>query len=90
MIEKNTYSQDHFVGQNDGMTTNLEEKRMSPIKIAVMLVITMATLLIPGLRRFVIHRLIRSRLIKHFALQFIFSLPIVREKLQNVLRPLRS
>jgi hypothetical protein len=56
----------------------------------LMLVLAFVALLIPGVRRFIFYRLLKSRTIRTFGLQAILSIPFLRERLMNKVLPSKS
>ncbi|EGL81716.1 hypothetical protein CathTA2_2902 [Caldalkalibacillus thermarum TA2.A1] len=51
------------------------------LKWLVMLSLGLAVLLIPGLRRFMLTRIIRNKMVMSFGLNTLFSIPFIRDRL---------
>lgn len=59
-------------------------------KRPMLLIIAIIALLIPGVRRFVLFRLLKNRSIRNLGLQVILATPFLRDRMMNKLLPSRS
>lgn len=56
----------------------------------IILILGLATLLIPGIRRGIFFRMLKNRTIRNLGLKLIVSTPFVRERLFNKILPTRQ